>query len=77
MKTLTLLLMTAAGGLSLQAQAAMDIRVTYAGSMGKVMDQALGPAFAQQHDGKYEGQGQGLTAWRACWRAKKSPLTCS
>lgn len=66
MKTLTLLLMTAAGGLSLPAQAAMDIRVTYAGSMGKVMDQALGPAFAQQHDGKYEGQGQGLTAWRAC-----------
>ncbi len=77
MKTLTLLLMTAAGGLSLPAQAAMDIRVTYAGSMGKVMDQALGPAFAQQHDGKYEGQGQGayslpqpkamMAAGFSCW----------
>lgn len=71
MKTLTLLLMTAAGGLSLQAQAAMDIRVTYAGSMGKVMDQALGPAFAQQHDGKYEGQGQGAYGMARLLASKK------
>ena len=27
---------------------AKDIRVTYAGSMGKVMDQGLGPAFPEQ-----------------------------
>ncbi|NIE51967.1 ABC transporter substrate-binding protein [Pantoea sp. Ap-870] len=63
--------MTAAGGLSLQAQAAMDIRVTYAGSMGKVMDQALGPAFAQQHDGKYEGQGQGAYGMARLLASKK------
>lgn len=27
---------------------AKDIRVTYAGSMGKVMDQGLGPAFSRE-----------------------------
>ncbi|EAA2980410.1 hypothetical protein F8606_24790 [Salmonella enterica] len=27
--------------------------------MGRVMDQALGPAFVKQQGGKYEGQGQG------------------
>lgn len=38
---------------------AKDIRVTYAGSMGKVMDQGLGPAFAKTDNGDYQGQGQG------------------
>lgn len=38
---------------------ATAIRVTYAGSMGKVMDQGLGPAFTQGQNGEYEGQGQG------------------
>ena len=38
---------------------AKDIRVTYAGSMGKVMDQGLGPAFAKADNGEYQGQGQG------------------
>lgn len=38
---------------------AKDIRVTYAGSMGKVMDQGLGPAFAKADNGDYQGQGQG------------------
>lgn len=38
---------------------AKDIRVTYAGSMGKVMDQGLGPAFAKDEKGDYQGQGQG------------------
>lgn len=38
---------------------AKDIRVTYAGSMGKVMDQGLGPAFAKTDNGAYQGQGQG------------------
>lgn len=38
---------------------AKDIRVTYAGSMGKVMDQGLGPAFAKTENGDYQGQGQG------------------
>ena len=38
---------------------AKDIRVTYAGSMGKVMDQGLGPAFSKADNGEYQGQGQG------------------
>lgn len=38
---------------------AKDIRVTYAGSMGKVMDQGLGPAFTKANSGEYQGQGQG------------------
>ncbi len=38
---------------------AKDIRVTYAGSMGKVMDQGLGPVFAKAQNGDYQGQGQG------------------
>ncbi len=38
---------------------AKAIRVTYAGSMGKVMDEGLGPTFAQAQNGDYEGQGQG------------------
>lgn len=38
---------------------AKDIRVTYAGSMGKVMDQGLGPAFSRANHGEYQGQGQG------------------
>ncbi|HHG8774159.1 TPA: extracellular solute-binding protein [Raoultella planticola] len=41
------------------AAMAQDIRVTYAGSMGKVMDQGLGPAFAKSQHGDYQGQGQG------------------
>ncbi len=44
---------------SMPALASDNIRVTYAGSMGKVMDQALGPAFASQQHGTYQGQGQG------------------
>ncbi|CAH3730700.1 hypothetical protein AI2799V1_2117 [Enterobacter cloacae] len=38
---------------------AKDIRVTYAGSMGKVMDQGLGPAFSRANNDGYQGQGQG------------------
>ncbi|MCA1177434.1 MULTISPECIES: extracellular solute-binding protein [unclassified Pantoea] len=68
---LTALMLTAAAGLSLQAQANTDIRVTYAGSMGKVMDQSLGPAFAKQNDGKYEGQGQGAYGMARLLASKK------
>ncbi len=53
---------TLAAVLALQfthAAMAQDIRVTYAGSMGKVMDQGLGPAFAKAQNGDYQGQGQG------------------
>jgi molybdate/tungstate transport system substrate-binding protein len=34
------------------------IRVAYAGSMGAVMDQKIGPAFAAPHDAQYQGIGQ-------------------
>lgn len=46
-------------GFATSALASNDIRVTYAGSMGKVMDQVLGPAFAREAQGEYQGQGQG------------------
>lgn len=70
-KYLTALLLTTATGFSLQAHANTDIRVTYAGSMGKVMDQSLGPAFAKQNDGKYEGQGQGAYGMARLLASKK------
>ncbi|MRT42734.1 ABC transporter substrate-binding protein [Enterobacteriaceae bacterium RIT702] len=68
---LTALLLTAGAGFSLHAQANTDIRVTYAGSMGKVMDQSLGPAFAKQNNGKYEGQGQGAYGMARLLASKK------
>lgn len=68
---LTALLLSAGAGFSLHAQANTDIRVTYAGSMGKVMDQSLGPAFAKQNNGKYEGQGQGAYGMARLLASKK------
>jgi molybdate/tungstate transport system substrate-binding protein len=41
------------------AQAAEVFRVAYAGSMGVVMDQFIGPAFAKANDVEYQGIGQG------------------
>ncbi|MFG1391404.1 extracellular solute-binding protein [Xanthobacter agilis] len=41
------------------AQAAEPVRVAYAGSMGVVMDRALGPAFTQQSGAPFQGIGQG------------------
>ena len=41
------------------ARADESIRVTYAGSMGVVMDKALGPAFARANHAQYQGQGEG------------------
>ncbi|MBQ4855858.1 extracellular solute-binding protein [Rhodanobacter sp. B2A1Ga4] len=38
------------------------LRVAYAGSMGVVMDQSLGPAFARTHRAGYQGIGQGSYA---------------
>lgn len=38
------------------------LRVAYAGSMGTVMDGALGPAFAHAHHANYQGIGQGSYA---------------
>ncbi|ORM72721.1 ABC transporter substrate-binding protein [Pantoea wallisii] len=70
-KYFTALLLTAAAGACLNVQAATDIRVTYAGSMGKVMDRALGPAFAQKTGGNYEGQGQGAYGMARLLASKK------
>jgi len=41
------------------AASAERIQVAYAGSMGVVMDRALGPSFARDHSVAYEGIGQG------------------
>jgi ABC-type molybdate transport system substrate-binding protein len=41
------------------AQAADVFRVAYAGSMGAVMDQVIGPAFAKANGVEYQGIGQG------------------
>jgi molybdate/tungstate transport system substrate-binding protein len=38
------------------------LRVAYAGSMGVVMDDAAGPAFAKAHNATYQGTGQGSYA---------------
>ncbi|GGA14932.1 extracellular solute-binding protein [Dyella caseinilytica] len=38
------------------------LRVAYAGSMGVVMDNAAGPAFAKTHNATYQGTGQGSYA---------------
>ncbi len=45
--------------ISVAAAGQAKLRVAYAGSMGAVMDQGLGPAFAQKHDLTYQGIGQG------------------
>ena len=49
-------------GMAALAADAPVLRVAYAGSMGVVMDQALGPAFAKAHGASYEGVGQGSYA---------------
>lgn len=50
---------------------AKDIRVTYAGSMGKVMDEGLGPVFAKAENGEYQGQGQGAYGMARLLASKK------
>lgn len=50
---------------------ATDIRVAYAGSMGKVMDESLGPAFAKANNGSYQGQGQGAYGMARLLASKK------
>ena len=47
------------------------IRVTYAGSMGLVMDKALGPTFASQAHATYQGQGQGAYGMARLLMSKK------
>ncbi|PLZ02860.1 ABC transporter substrate-binding protein [Burkholderia sp. WAC0059] len=47
------------------------LRVTYAGSMGVVMDHALGPAFAEEAHVRYEGQGEGAYGMARLLASKK------
>jgi molybdate/tungstate transport system substrate-binding protein len=48
----------AAGAFRAAAESSIPIRVAYAGSMGAVMDQQIGPAFAKAHAAQYQGIGQ-------------------
>ena len=57
-----LLLLLISLGIAVPAADAPVLRVAYAGSMGVVMDQSLGPAFAKAHDARFEGVGQGSFA---------------
>ncbi|MFK2891156.1 extracellular solute-binding protein [Dyella flagellata] len=47
---------------SVLAQTSPVVRIAYAGSMGVVMDNAAGPAFAKAHHATYQGIGQGSYA---------------
>jgi molybdate/tungstate transport system substrate-binding protein len=44
------------------AQTTPTLRIAYAGSMGVMMDNAAGPAFAKTHHATYQGIGQGSYA---------------
>ncbi|AYD00706.1 extracellular solute-binding protein [Neorhizobium sp. NCHU2750] len=52
---------------------AANLNVTYAGSMGVVMDKALGPAFAKANDVTYQGQGRGAYAMAKLIASKQVP----
>ena len=56
---------------TLPAKADDALKVTYAGSMGVVMDKALGPAFAKANNVTYQGQGQGAYAMARLLASKK------
>ncbi|VTQ53895.1 molybdate ABC transporter periplasmic substrate-binding protein [Campylobacter jejuni] len=68
---LTAALLLAGLAASQGSQAADDFRVTYAGSMGVVMDKYLGPDFAQQKHVNYQGQGQGAYGMANLLASKK------
>ncbi|GAB7261886.1 hypothetical protein DZS_35810 [Dickeya ananatis] len=63
------LVATLLAGQAVQAQD--KIQLTYAGSMGVVMDKALGPTFAQQQHLTYQGQGQGAYGMARLLASKK------
>jgi molybdate/tungstate transport system substrate-binding protein len=56
---------------SASAMAQDNINVTYAGSMGVVMDKYLGPTFAKQEKLNYQGQGQGAYGMANLLASKK------
>ncbi len=64
------LLLLGLGTAGLAADAPV-LRVAYAGSMGVVMDQSLGPGFAKTHGASYEGVGQGSFALARLLAAKQ------
>lgn len=71
-KYLPAMMLCALGAItSLSVQAAQDIRVTYAGSMGVVMDKYLGPTFANKQHANYQGQGQGAYGMAHLLASKK------
>jgi molybdate/tungstate transport system substrate-binding protein len=70
--TLAAWMSTAAFALSFGTAHAEDaVRVTYAGSMGVVMDQGLGPAFAKANNVQYQGQGEGAYGMARLLASKK------
>lgn len=56
---------------ALGIQAADTLHVTYAGSMGVVMDKALGPTFAEKQHLTYQGQGEGAYGMARLLASKK------
>ncbi|MGC1328980.1 extracellular solute-binding protein [Pseudomonas sp.] len=70
-KTVQWLFTGLAMGCALAAHAEDKIQVAYAGSMGVVMDKALGPGFAQREHVAYQGQGQGAYGMARLLASKK------
>lgn len=66
-----LALLLAGAGMAALAADTPVLRVAYAGSMGVVMDQSLGPAFARTHHAAYQGIGQGSYALARLLAAKQ------
>ena len=56
---------------AIAAHAEGQVHVTYAGSMGVVMDKALGPAFAEREKVTYQGQGEGAYGLARLLASKK------
>ncbi|WP_241603698.1 extracellular solute-binding protein [Rosenbergiella nectarea] len=65
------LLLLLSVGCSGQSAIADTLTVTYAGSMGVVMDNGLGPDFAKKNHIDYQGQGQGAYGMARLLAAKK------
>src|SRR5450830_1634364 len=74
--TLLIALFTATVLPAMHASADEAIRVTYAGSMGVVMDKFIGPSFAGREHLSYQGQGQGAYGMARLLAAQKSWRTC-
>ncbi|SRR5450830_389071 len=69
--TLLIALFTATVLPAMHASADEAIRVTYAGSMGVVMDKFIGPSFAGREHLSYQGQGQGAYGMARLLAAQK------